>query len=345
MKPIVSVGLSFGVAMLAGCGGIQAGLTPSGVAMQPVSQRAARLAASTLSRPDVRSSWMTPDAKKRNLLYVSDDTSNDVYVFSYPQGKLVGTLTGFSAPGGLCADGRGDVFVPNVFGSTIEEFAHGGTSPIATLGDAPHSYPNSCDVNRTTGDLAVGDNASGIDGEGRGGIAIYRGAAGTPSFHRAMYHPYSCGYDSEGNLFVDGEGPGFENFQFGELPANGKRYRKIALNQTISLAGGVVWDNNSVAVGDVYGAAIYQFSISGSRGTRVGTTRLPGASVAWEFKVDGTKVIVPNYVLRKQDSSDVLSYDYPAGGPALKAFGTGDVVDPVGAALSRVHSVSESRER
>ncbi len=337
MKPILSIGLCLGVSWLAGCGGSQPGLMPAGAAPEPASPRLAWPATSMIARPDGGRSWMTPDAKKRDLLYVSDDTTFDVYVFSYPKGKLVGTLTGFSAPGGLCADGRGDVFVPNVFTSTIEEFAHGGTSPIATLGEAPHSFPNSCDVSRTTGDLAVGDNASGVDGEGRGRIAIYRGAAGTPLFHRAMFHPYSCGYDSEGNLFVDGEGAGFQNFQFGELPASGKRYRKILLNQPIALAGGVVWKGNAVAVGDVYGAAIYEFSVSGSRGTRVGTTTLPGTTLAWEFKVDGTKAIVPNYVFYKQDSSDVLSYDYPGGGAALKVFGTGAVVDPVGAAISRVH--------
>ncbi len=336
MKPIVSVGLCFGVAMLAGCGGSRPGLMPPGAATEPGSPPFARLAASMLARPDERRSWMSPDAKKRDLLYVSDDTTYDVYVFSYPKGKLVGTLTGFSAPGGLCADSRGDVFVPNVFKSTIEEFAHGGTSPIATLGDAPHSFPNSCDVNRTNGDLAVGNNASGLDGEGRGAIAIYRGAAGTPSFHKAMYHPYSCGYDSAGNLFVDGEGAGFQNFQFGEVPASGKRYRRIKLNQTIALAGGVVAVGDTVAVGDVDGAAIYGFFVNGSSGVRVRTTRLPGTTVAWEFKVDGTRVIVPNYDFYKQDSSDVLSYDYPRGGPALRAFAAGAVVDPVGAAVSRV---------
>jgi hypothetical protein len=337
MKPILSIGLCLGVSLLAGCGGSQRGLMPSGAATEPASVRLAWPAASTFARPDGRRSWMTPDAKKRDLLYVSDDTTFDVYVFSYPGGKLVGTLTGFSAPGGLCADSRGDVFVPNVFTSTVEEFAHGGASPIATLRQAPHWFPNSCDVSRTTGDLAVGDNASGIDGEGRGRIAIYRGAAGTPSFHRAMFHPYSCGYDSEGNLFVDGEGAGFQNFQFGELPASGKHYRKISLNHPISLAGGVVWEGNAVAVGDVDEAAIYEFFIRGSSGTRVGTTTLPGTTIAWEFKVDGTKVIVPNYVFYKQDTSDVLSYDYPAGGPALKAFGAEAVVDPVGAAISQVH--------
>jgi hypothetical protein len=337
MKRIVSVGLCFGVALLAGCSAAQSAFMPAGATAQTSSLRLPWLAAPMFARPDERRSWMTPEAKKRDLLYVSDDMTYDVYVFTYPKGKLVGMLTGFSAPGGLCADSRGDVFVPNVFRSTIEEFSHGGTKPIATLGEAPHSFPNSCDVSRTNGDLAVGDNASGIDGEGPGGIAIFRDAAGTPSIHRAMYHPYSCGYDSAGNLFVDGEAAGFQNFQFGELPASGKRYRKIALNHMISLAGGVVSYGNTVAVGDVNNAVIYQFSVSGSKGTRVGTTMLSGSSIVWEFKIDGPKVVVPNYVFYKQNSSDVLSYEYPAGGPAVKAFGAGAVVDPVGAAVSRVH--------
>jgi hypothetical protein len=287
-----------------------------------------------LARPDVRQSWMEPDAKLRELLYVSDDTTYDVYVFSYPQGKLVGTLTGFAAPGSLCGDAAGDVFIPNVLTSTIVEYAHGSASPIATLNDAKQSYPDACDVNHVTGDLAVSNNGSGT-GEGRGGIAIYHSASGDPAFYRAMYHPYSCGYDPKGKLFIDGEDASFDNFQFGVLPAARGRYRKIVLNQSISLAGGVVWDGARIAVGDVYGAAIYQFSIKGSKGKRVGSTPLTGAMAAWQFEVDGKKVVLPNYDPGNQSGSKILSYDYPSGGVARKAFGAGIVHDPVGAVLSR----------
>ncbi|MGB8907706.1 MAG: hypothetical protein WCC84_03035 [Candidatus Cybelea sp.] len=336
MKPIVCAGLSFGVALLAGCEGPQTGAAPFGAATQSASPRLPWLAASPLARPDARRSWMAPNAKKRDLLYVSDDTTDDVYVFSYPEGELVGMLTGFSAPGGPCADSRGDVFVSNVFTSTIEEFAHGGSNPIATLTEAAGAYPDKCDVNRTNGDLAVSNDGNAF-GQVRGGIAIYRGATGTPSIHKAMYHPYSCGYDSEGNLFVDGEDEYFRGFQFGELPATGKRYRKILLNQSISLPGGVAWRGNSVAVGDVYNAVIYQFAISGSSGTRVGTTALSGSSLAWDFQLDGRKVIVPNFVEQSEGSSDVLSYRYPGGGSAVNTIGTGVVVDPVGVVISRAH--------
>ena len=334
MKRIVSFGLCFGIAWVAGCAGTQTGLTPSGGAVQPASSHLRWLAASMPARPDVRRSWMTPDAQKRDLLYVSDDTTDDVYVFSYPQGRLVGTLTGFSAPGGLCVDTHGDIFVPNVFTSVIQEFAHGGTSPIATLSEADGSFPGACDVNRRNGDLAV-SNGGDAFAHVRGGIAIYRDAAGTPASHRVMYHPYACGYDSRGNLFVDGEDEYFQNFQFDELPASGKRYREIALNQPIGLPGGVAWHGNSVAVGDVYNAVIYQFSLSGSTGTLVGTTPLSGTSAVWDFELDNGKVVVPNFVEENQSSSALLSYEYPAGGSALRTIGAGVVEDPVGVAISR----------
>jgi hypothetical protein len=338
MGRILSVGLCFGVTLLVGCAA-GAAVTPPG-APAPASaitqQAAPRLPwqATRLGSPDARHSWMAPEAKERDLLYVSDDTTYDVYVFSYPQGKLVGTLTGFAAPGSLCSDARGDVFIPNVLTSTIVEYAHGSASPIGILNDATQSYPDACAVNPVTGDLAVSNNGSGT-GEGRGGIAIYHAAAGDPAFYRAMYHPYSCGYDPKGKLFIDGEDASFDNFQFGVLAGAGRRYRKVVLNQAISLAGGVAWDGARIAVGDVYGAAIYQFSIRGSIGNRVGSTPLTGTVAAWQFEVDGGRVVVPNYDVQHQSGSKILTYDYPSGGAARRAFGSGVVLDPVGATLSR----------
>jgi hypothetical protein len=277
---------------------------------------------------------MAPDAKQRELLYVSDDATYDVYVFAYPQGKLVGTLTGFSAPGGLCTDSKGDVFIPNSLGSTILEYAHGGASPIATFNDRPGAYPGSCDVNPMTGKLTVANTGSG-NPNWPGDIAIFPAPSGTPLFYKAMGHPYSCAYDPEGNLFVDGEDAAFDNFAFGELKAQGKRYHKVALSQPISLAGGVAWDGTSVAVGDVYNAVIYRFSIGGSKGNLNGSTPLSGAVATWQFDLDRGRIVVPSSNPQDQSASAILKYNYPSGGAALKAFGAGIVSDPVGATVSR----------
>ena len=52
--------------------------------------------------PDRRPSWISPDAKKIPLLYVSDLGTGDVYIYAYRTGVLKGTLTGFNRPG-ACA--------------------------------------------------------------------------------------------------------------------------------------------------------------------------------------------------------------------------------------------------
>ena len=60
---------------------------------------------------DHRRSWIAPAAKTQNLLYISDDGTNDVYVYSWPKGRLLGTLRGFSYPQGECVDRKGDVWI------------------------------------------------------------------------------------------------------------------------------------------------------------------------------------------------------------------------------------------
>ena len=132
-------------------------------------------------------SWMAADARKNDLLYVSNSTTNHVYVYTYPQGKPVGTLTGFDQPAGLCVDNAGDVFVTNLFASTVVEYAHGGATPIATLQD-PGYAPHGCSIDPITGNLAVTNYCSlqGSRYSGEGGIAIYQDARGTPKIYRNL---------------------------------------------------------------------------------------------------------------------------------------------------------------
>ena len=103
-------------------------------------------------------SWMAPDAKKsKSLLYVADQGANDVEVYSYPGGKLKGTLTGFQTPSGVCSNKAGDVFILNGNGTSVEVYAHGGSSPIRTLG-LP-GYPElNCSVDPTTPNTPIRRN-------------------------------------------------------------------------------------------------------------------------------------------------------------------------------------------
>jgi hypothetical protein len=278
------------------------------------------------ARSDDGRSWMASDAMRSDLLYISDANANVVDVFSYPQLKPEGKLTGFNGPWGECVDKHGNVFIANDNAYQILEYAHGGTQPIATLSD-PGYYPRGCSIDPTTGNLAVANIVNTSLGEGN--IAIYKNAKGNPSTYYAdshVFNVYSCGYDSSGNLFIDGENEGSSSFAFAELASGARKFTNITLNQPIKSAGGLQWDGKYVAVGDQY-TNIYQFSIHGKTGTKVGTTPLNGAGRDAEFWIKGSNVIVPD-----SDKLHVAIWDYPAGGSAeqrVKGFQY-----PIGATVS-----------
>jgi DNA-binding beta-propeller fold protein YncE len=273
------------------------------------------------------SAWMDPKAKRGDLLYVSDTETSDVYVFSYPKGTLKSTLTGFSDPAGECVDKRGDVFITNTGQNDILEYAHGGTSPMATLSDSGY-FPTGCSVDPTTGNLAVTNFTT--TGSGQGDVVIYVHAKGSPKGNYTdpgIFEMFLCGYDASGNLFVDGLSQG-SAFHFAELRKGGTALTNVRLNQSIALPGGVQWDGKYVAVGDQSTNTIYQFSISGKNGRKAGSTSLGGAGEIFQFWIAGSRVIGP-------DSSDanVKIWSYPAGGSAIKTIS--GVYVPLGAAVSQ----------
>ena len=57
-----------------------------------------------------------------NLLYVSDDGDDFLYVFGLPGGKLVGTIPGFRAIAGVCSDAQGNVFVADSEAASVKEY-------------------------------------------------------------------------------------------------------------------------------------------------------------------------------------------------------------------------------
>jgi hypothetical protein len=285
---------------------------------------------------------MLPDAKMKNaLLYVSDEVTDDVYVYAYRDGdrvgKLVGTLTGFNVPAGECVDKAGDVFVTNSQGQNVTEYAHGGTTPIATLNDLPGEYPYACSIDPTTGNLAV-TNLFSVYGSGN--IAIFPNAAGTPTIYSgaAFQDMYYAAYDNAGDLFFDATPSGSGYFQFGELPQGGNSLETVTLNQSIGFPGGVSWDGKYVAVGDQNSPAIYQFTVSGGVGTEVGSTQLTNASGILQFatprKAPRAKNPQASTVIGPSCTANATGvWAYPAGGTPTKTLaGSGC---PVAAVISK----------
>lgn len=312
---IPAVALPAAIALLAGCNGgaSQPVLGPSTSAQSLRLPVFGQKAMSRHEHPDRSRSWMSPHAKKDDLLYLTDEEADAVYVYSWPRGKMEGTLTGFYAPNGECVDKAGDVFVANEDTSQIFEYAHGGTSPINTLNDADE-YPVGCSSDPTTGNLAVTNIDTTRGGEGS--VAIYADASGSPTTYTApnFYYYFFCAYDDKGNLFVDGTNNG-STFEFAELPAGSSTFETIALNQSIDFPGGVQWDGKHVAVGDQEQPYIYEFAIKGSSGSEVGSTPLDDTNDVSQFWIQGRKVVAPDFL-----NSEEQIFKYPAGGTAIKTI-------------------------
>jgi hypothetical protein len=334
MRAYQILGASGLLGILAGCVGNGSGWQP------PV---AAPNAASASHVP-VGRSWILPEAKNKDLLYISDLIAQVVDIYTYRGHKLVGTLTGFFNPEGLCVDKAGDVYVTNDTSDgvhQISEYAHGSTTVLRTIND-PDGRANGCSVDPKTGNLAVADFWGATDREGN--VAVYANASGTPTTYSNpnIYYYYYCGYDNRGNLFVDGETSG-SVFGLGELRKGGNTLDFINVDQTIYLPGGVQWDGKYLAVGDQvavkhsFTSTIYDFAISGSSATTVNTMVLTGSNQVAQFWIpfvdtggkhgEGKLLIGPN-----QDGADTLIWDYPSGGSPIQTI-SGET-DPIGATVS-----------
>jgi len=181
---------------------------------------------------------MLPEAKGEALLYASGSNLGSVDVFSFPAGKLVGALSGFIMPTGECVDTAGDVWVADTTGGYIYEYAHGGTSPIATL-SVPVAH--ACSIDPKTGNLAV-TSASNT-------VLLFRGARGKPRSYTddeiALW--YFCAYDNLGNLFLSGENWDYRQ-KLVEQPYGESRFTPIAGVGGFPEDAPVVWDGQYVAV-------------------------------------------------------------------------------------------------
>ncbi len=239
-------------------------------------------------------SWMDPQARRHTLLYGGGSDANTVYVYAYPKGTLVGTLTGFNGFQGECVDQAGNVFIANTEASQILEYAHGGTSPIATLND-PNQFPVGCSVSGLNGDLAVTNIVSTSGGPGS--VSIYKKAIGTPKNYTDsnFFRMYFLSYDDKGNLFVDGTNNS-GGFHYAKLPSGRKTFVDITLDKPIQFPGDVQYDGKYVAIGDQGTANVYQTS----GGKIVGTTTLGGAQQVGTFFIFRQDDLVPVLLPRER---------------------------------------------
>ncbi len=292
-------------ALLAGCGGSQPPIGAPGA----MPRRAA-----TATQAAHGKSWMLPEAKREDLLYV--ETGALIRIFTYPGGKLVGTIKGGQSQEGICSDRDGNVYI--VEDPVINEYAHGGTQPIRTI-DAAFGTDWSCAVDQITGNLAV-TNVGWIGQAPY--LMVYPKASGTPITYTyaAITYGYECVYDDKGNLFVQGVNVKDGRYNLLEELRNGRSTLvNISLSTNVGDVNGptgLQWDGKDVVIGDQAQDA-YRFKIQGHAGTQVGQLTFNGASRVEQFWLQGRRMIVSDI-----KSGDVLLYDYPSGGDAVKTIST-----------------------
>lgn len=256
-------------AMLVGCNSQIQTNAPAAIGAAQMSDASRSMAhyTRTVTHLDRSESWMQPGKSKGPRLYVGDWNTNDVYVYDFPSGQQIGTLTGFSDPYGMCVDSEGDVYITNFNGGTLVEYAYGASKPkniYATGGE-----PIGCSVSKK-GDVS---STSFSPGE----VVVY--AKGNPKNART-YGDSSCeyiwtmGYDAKGDLAGVGE---YSRIDICALLAGEKSETVLTENGgiIIDFPGGTSWDGKYIAVGDQeahgsYQTGMWPAKISGTTITAVG---------------------------------------------------------------------------
>lgn len=295
--------------LLAGCGGS----SPQAAWAVPQTQDPLRAAH--------RATRIQPNVANADLLYISD-ANGEVTVYRYWQRTLVGILTNFTQPMGICVNAGGDVFIADYGAQKVYEYAHGGTKAIATFDQAPLS-PYTCAVNLATGDLAVAnvDTSSSHSGD----IAVYTRASGTPATYKNadLGNFEGCAYDSTGNLLVtNGKSWQQENgpASFAWLPKGRSKLLDINLpgrepSWTWYYVNGIQWDGKYFVI-DLLGDEFDRIALIKGLAYFVGDTTIEGGSngLIWIYnanpKAQGTQFVTTG---GSRSYGEVNYYDYPNG--------------------------------
>jgi hypothetical protein len=301
-------------AVCAGCGAptvapSAAALNPTYVASLPNLPRYAT------NVPDWQPTVPDRHYNSKTFEYIINDYGTYASIFDYPKSdKQIGSIKGVGGQG--CTNvpyGFGKKFFWIVSGADqIEEFEV-PKKPIKTLSyPASLGEPSSCAMN-AEGDLAVGILYGSGSASGGGDIVIFKHARGpgvvmtTP-----LRGEYFDGYDNHGNLFADGLSNSRDAFGLVELPKGSSTFETITTSNSGIFPGSVQWDGKYLTVDNQDGAAIYRYTVRGTKATLKGTVPLTGSK-------DCAQTWIAQGVVYCADAfnGDGEVYNYPAGGTAI----------------------------
>jgi hypothetical protein len=292
-----------------------------------------------------RHSALGPDVPK--YLYVSSWPSS-VYSYDYPAGTFRFTLTGatFNKPYGECVDAPGNVFITNYGSGKTFRYNHAGTARTHTYNNAGAAAIGCAVTGAGLGDLAVTYYSTGL-GSGAGEVSVWSGEIGAPTSYpnppAACYNLWPGGFDSSGNLFVEGEPSGGGAVSVCELTAPPRSWvsTPLTLSFMIYAPGSVMWDGANITLTDTQEAGtnytgIYQVTLSGTKLTATGVTVLLDTcnpdyvDVVQPFILgrhntpvnvaQGTAVVGGNLLCNVAGVPKFDFWKYPAGGSVVRSL-------------------------
>jgi hypothetical protein len=168
----------------------------------------------------------------------------------------------------VCSDRNGNVYLPaynpRYVVDDVFEYAHSGTTPIATLTEPNHDYvavfPVGCSVDPTTGNLTVANT-----GKERGNTVIFVGAKGSPEVYTdlALHQGFKyCAYDNKGNPVASAA----ESNSFAELPSCSSSFTNLVINEKFA-TGQVQCDGKYITIRPVWKTE--RLDVSGSTVTAI----------------------------------------------------------------------------
>ena len=299
------LGIALVAENLSGCGGARSSAVPQSAMTQAQDHKASGR------------SWMLPEAKSGDLIYAA--TVHAIVVMSYPQGKVVAKILGDYGDSEVCSDpNNGNVFVANG-DEDVVEYAHGGTTPIATL-KAPSGDKglNGCAVDPATGDLAVATYEPG-------GVLVWPKAKGKPTPYTDDYIPF-CGwpvYGNAGNLYLDCSTKD-ERFRIAELRAGQNHFTLIRYPRGIEPPGEFQWDGKYLVFTELeysgYGDALYQIKITGRTSEVVNTSHLLHSGEDRSIWLQDGLLFGILKKIRRNGEEAVAVWNYPSGGKPIARF-------------------------
>lgn len=277
---------------------------------------------------------------QHDLLYVSNGNGT-VNVYRFWQHTLAQVLTRFTQPMGQCTDSSNDVYITDKGSGNIDEYAHGGTKPVRTIGESPYE-PYDCADAMSNGDLAVANFGQGYYSYHPGTLVVYPHGSGQPVTYQASAddHFVNCTYDNRGDLLAESKNYYyyyfFYNYDFYYLPKHGTKLISMTIPGPSPSGWGEVddigWDGSYWVIASA--GTLYRYTI-GVQAKLFDTIQLSGGGgnfgrMAFYRKTPTSKA--SEFV--ETTGNSVEFWNYPAGGNSIGEI-TKDLDGPVGVAISR----------